>query len=251
MFVCIFAQLTLNKASPAHHFSVCQHPSSPAPSSPLRCGGEERSWLPWSTAPMAVCLARCSLLLPRLLRLWGLETPRLPANRHCPAKGLLCTAQALEAEHYGHPPQARNHPPPLHSTGHKGQQPTEAVVKFSTKFSSESGAREATQSQRKNDICPIVTPPALLQHQGSGVPTKYIYKGTTYFHSRNTNWDMVQKSSYERVPLATPRASVEKASQSKIWKCQTTCLRYNTAIYWKQGKNQPCIQALILAYKSL
>lgn len=87
MFVCIFAQLTLNKASPAHHFSVCQHPSSPAPSSPLRCGGEERSWLPWSTAPMAVCLARCSLLLPRLLRLWGLETPRLPCQQALPCQG--------------------------------------------------------------------------------------------------------------------------------------------------------------------
>lgn len=70
----------------------------------------------------------------------------------------------------------------MHLLRHKttNPTPTEAVVKFSSK----SWAREVTQSQTKKDICPIVTLPAHLQHQGGRVPTKRTYKGTRYFHSQ-------------------------------------------------------------------
>lgn len=70
----------------------------------------------------------------------------------------------------------------MHLLRHKttNPTPTEAVVKFSSK----SWAREVTQSQTKKDICPIVTLPAHLQHQGGRVPTKCTYKGTRYFHSQ-------------------------------------------------------------------
>lgn len=56
------------------------------------------------------------------------------------------SAQSLEAEHLGRPPQARNDPPPCTApVGRKGQQPAEAVTELSPK----SRAGEATQVKER------------------------------------------------------------------------------------------------------
>lgn len=211
---------------------LLQSPQPCSERSLLRAG--EKSRLSQSTAQEAACLARRSLLLPRGPRLGGAggTTAALQTN----AAGLGAGDEPHGAEPQRAVPGSRaprtpstsqEWPSSLHSTGRS--QGTTASRGCDGALP-QVPSRRGNTSQRTNNICPIVTLPAFLQDQGSGVPTRCTYKGTIYFHRRNASRD-VQQSPHEKFPAATPRASAEKASQSKIWKCQTTRSLYNTVIY--------------------
>lgn len=179
----IFTQLTFKKTSPAHHFSCLSNtllPQSPQASSGMvqrRGASSTGALLPrqraWHAAPC------CSQ---------GPEAEGAGDTRAALQTGLPCQGAAVWCSIPGsrtpRTPSSSQEPSSCLAQ-HQSQGTTEAAVTISVKFSSESRAKEVTQSQTKNNICPIVTLPALLQ--GGGVPTKCIHKGTTYFHSRNTN----------------------------------------------------------------